>query len=203
MSCLNSNAPPQILDVAVDGNRALARIRHNLQPRALNATLPGGGGVPPFIKHLLTFPFILSAEFTFEVRPQVYGRMLQARAVRAAWAHCQRGRAECVSRLGLRHIHLQATSHAHPAFPAQQDTPRGKRIVSWVEDISVYTLLYNIPFAEHVRLRLHCCMRAVLAAVRLRVCAPLPAVLASSRVAASPPPGCRCGARWWSPWVGW
>lgn len=57
---------PQVLDVAVHGHRALARIRHNLQPRLLNAALPGGLAVPAWAKRALTFPLIVSAEFTFE-----------------------------------------------------------------------------------------------------------------------------------------
>jgi hypothetical protein len=58
----------QVLDVVVHGNCALARIRHNLQPRLLNVTLPHVGGLPAWAKRLATFPFIVSAEFTFEVR---------------------------------------------------------------------------------------------------------------------------------------
>ena len=53
--------------MAVAGNRALARIRHNLQPRALNASLPGIGGLPGWVKGLATFPLIVGADFYFEV----------------------------------------------------------------------------------------------------------------------------------------
>jgi hypothetical protein len=62
------SCPPQVLDVAVHGNRALARVRHNLQPRLLNAALPRVGGLPAWAKRLATFPFIVAAELTFEVR---------------------------------------------------------------------------------------------------------------------------------------
>lgn len=34
----------------------------------LNATVPGLGGVPVWVKRLATFPFIVNAEFIFEVR---------------------------------------------------------------------------------------------------------------------------------------
>ncbi|GBF97958.1 hypothetical protein Rsub_10631 [Raphidocelis subcapitata] len=86
----------EVLDVAVHGNKALARVRHNLQPRVLNATVPGVGGLPLWFKRLATFPFIVSAEFTLE------------------------------------------------------DTPRGRRISRWEEDISVYSLIYSLPLAERL-----------------------------------------------------
>jgi hypothetical protein len=54
--------------VAVHGSKALARVRHNLQPRILNAPLPGVGGLPGWAKRAATFPLIVAAEFTFEVR---------------------------------------------------------------------------------------------------------------------------------------
>ena len=63
----------------------------------LNTPLPIIGHVPGWARHLLTFPFIVSAEFVFE------------------------------------------------------DTPRGKRITAWTEDISAYTLIYNVPLAEKVK----------------------------------------------------
>lgn len=40
--------------------------------------------------------------------------------------------------------------HPHPPLLPPQDTPRGKKITQWTEDISAYTLIYNIPFAERV-----------------------------------------------------
>ncbi len=101
---------PQITDVAVHGDRALARIRHNLQPRILNISLPGVGGLPSWIKGLATFPFIVSAEFRFEVRRAVGD------------AVCQQ--VPCVS--GWLTFDICASEETHPppdSSPPQQRTP--------------------------------------------------------------------------------
>eukprot|EP00877_Chromochloris_zofingiensis_P012869 jgi/Chrzof1/7836/Cz02g38100.t1 len=81
-----------VQDTAVHGNRALAKVRHNLLFRPFSYA-------PRFVldnlRHLLTVPMIVNAEFTFI------------------------------------------------------DTARGKRIIKITDDISIYTIIYNIPFAQY------------------------------------------------------